>query len=848
MKLLYKILLILSFSFSFGQSSVCDTAEAMCSGNQGPFNNTTNVNQFGSLGCLGSTPNAAWFYMQVGTSGTMNFQLSQIRNSNGQGIDVDFILWGPFSSLSGICNNLALYSPGYVGSNNVVACSYSTAAVENFTIPNATAGQYYMLLVTNFSNAPGTYTLNQTGGSGALSCDIVCGVTLGPDRILCGTSSSVTLNANFLQAPSLQGNPEYTWYLNNVEQRRTNTNSTTVNQSGTWKVSVTRPGCSDVATDEIEVQFIGLVPFNNIGPIATPAGQCNPIIDLTSYQSALVAPYDPVSFVFVYYDGSGNVITNPSTFSPTASTTIAIEIIAGPCSNFDTVAIVVDCVPPTCNLTLTSASSTTNQIVCLGSPLTNIVYSTTGTVSNVTVSGLPTGLTSSYSNQVFTITGTPTQTGIFNYTVSTVGCTTNDTKTGTIRVIEVPTVPTTSQVPPTCSAPTTTTISNYSSSVTYVFSPTGPSVASNGVVSGMVVGASYTVSATNGTCPTSPSGSFVNNAQLTLPLTPAISIATPTCSSNGIATISNYVTGLNYTFTPTGPTVSSTGVISGMNVGQNYVVLANNGSCSSSNTSSFMIESRLPAPVAPSITNTNPTCNASGTSTISNYNSTYSYSFTPTGPTILSGGQISGMVEGTSYVVTVTSPPITCPTSSSSFSNAAKLITPTAPTLTVLDDLICFGETAVFQISGIPNSNVTYSINNSSSQSVTLNSQGTASIEVVDSSDTVNIELLSISNGNCTFNFSDSDEVTIQLCDIPKGVSPNGDGLNDTWDLSGYNVKKVEIFNRYGTKVYSKSNYVDEWHGQSDNSNELPDGTYYYVVEFNDSPVKTGWVYINREQ
>ena len=42
MKLLYKILLILSFSFSFGQSSVCDTAEAMCSGNQGPFNNTTN--------------------------------------------------------------------------------------------------------------------------------------------------------------------------------------------------------------------------------------------------------------------------------------------------------------------------------------------------------------------------------------------------------------------------------------------------------------------------------------------------------------------------------------------------------------------------------------------------------------------------------------------------------------------------------------------------------------------------------------------------------------------------------------------------------------------------------------
>ena len=53
MKLLYKILLILSFSFSFGQSSVCDTAEAMCSGNQGPFNNLSGQPNNNSLGCLG---------------------------------------------------------------------------------------------------------------------------------------------------------------------------------------------------------------------------------------------------------------------------------------------------------------------------------------------------------------------------------------------------------------------------------------------------------------------------------------------------------------------------------------------------------------------------------------------------------------------------------------------------------------------------------------------------------------------------------------------------------------------------------------------------------------------------
>ena len=91
-------------------------------------------------------------------------------------------------------------------------------------------------------------------------------------------------------------------------------------------------------------------------------------------------------------------------------------------------------------------------------------------------------------------------------------------------------------------------------------------------------------------------------------------------------------------------------------------------------------------------------------------------------------------------------------------------------------------------------------------------------------------------------------DINVIGCEIPKGISPNNDGDNDDWDLSGYDVTKVEIFNRYGTKVFSKSNYSNEWHGQSDNGNELPDGTYYYVIEFNGLPAKTGWVYINRQQ
>ena len=101
-------------------------------------------------------------------------------------------------------------------------------------------------------------------------------------------------------------------------------------------------------------------------------------------------------------------------------------------------------------------------------------------------------------------------------------------------------------------------------------------------------------------------------------------------------------------------------------------------------------------------------------------------------------------------------------------------------------------------------------------------------------------------NDNCTLPITYT--VVTNVCTIQKGISPNGDGLNDSFDLSSFNVRKLQIFNRYGTKVYGRSNYSNEWSGQSDNGNELPTGTYYYVIEFNDSPSKTGWIYINREE
>jgi gliding motility-associated-like protein len=82
------------------------------------------------------------------------------------------------------------------------------------------------------------------------------------------------------------------------------------------------------------------------------------------------------------------------------------------------------------------------------------------------------------------------------------------------------------------------------------------------------------------------------------------------------------------------------------------------------------------------------------------------------------------------------------------------------------------------------------------------------------------------------------------FCNIQK-ESPDGNGSNDYFDLRLMDVRKLQIFDRYGIKVYGQMNYTDQWKGQSDN--ELPSATYYYVMEFNNSKSKTGWIYLIRE-
>lgn len=81
---------------------------------------------------------------------------------------------------------------------------------------------------------------------------------------------------------------------------------------------------------------------------------------------------------------------------------------------------------------------------------------------------------------------------------------------------------------------------------------------------------------------------------------------------------------------------------------------------------------------------------------------------------------------------------------------------------------------------------------------------------------------------------------------VPQFISPNGDGLNDVLiieNIEFFPNNKLEIFNRYGSLVYSKDSYNNTWGGLLKNQNlpafnykdgSLPSGTYFYVLDLGD--------------
>lgn len=188
-----------------------------------------------NIGCLTTSPNPAWFYFQLDTPGNLAFTIS-----TSPARDIDFILWGPFATLE--LANMAQYT------DFSEDCSYSSSTTETVNVTGGQAGEYYILLVTNYSNQNTNITFSKTTGTAGINCDLY------------GASvNSPVCVGNTIQFNSGLNESEYSFQWsgpNNFSStiRNPAIPNATLADTGIYTVIVTKQGLSDTFNLHVRVE------------------------------------------------------------------------------------------------------------------------------------------------------------------------------------------------------------------------------------------------------------------------------------------------------------------------------------------------------------------------------------------------------------------------------------------------------------------------------------------------------------------------------------------------------------------------------------------------------------------
>ncbi len=333
---------------------------------------------------------------------------------------------------SGTVTQPAAALNGTTAVTNVACYGNSTGAV-NLTVTGGTAPYSYLwssgAVTEDLINvAAGVYTVTITDANSCTT--IATGTVTQPAAALNGTTAvtNVTCYGYSNGAVNLTvtgGTSPYTFLWSNGAL----TEDLTGVAAGVYTVTITDANsCKTTASGTVSQPPLLIATAGNNGPLcvntalnlyAGPNGMTSyswtgPNGFTSSAQNPVVSLNATLSMAGIY----SLLITDSN--GCTASTTTSVTIIDNN------------------TISLSSGAGTSDQTICINTPLTNITFSTT-IATGATFSGLPAGVTGVWASNVVTISGTPTESGVFNYSVTlTGGCGTIPPATGTITVNAFP--------------------------------------------------------------------------------------------------------------------------------------------------------------------------------------------------------------------------------------------------------------------------------------------------------------------------------------------------------------------------------------------------------------------------
>ena len=649
---------------------------------------------------------------------------------------------------------------------------------------NVTTGAYVIANPTVTT----TYTVTGTtaGGCTASASQVVIifptptvSVTPGTPAICAGTSTTLTAS----------GAVNYTWSPATGLSATTGTSVIDSSMSTQTYVVVgsSSNGCKDTTNITITVTPPPVVTIAPVAPAICSGSNINLIASgATSYS------WSPTT-------GLSTTTGDTVNATPAVTTTYTVVGITGLCS--DTQAVTVTIVAPL-NITVTPSSPN----VCVGDSVSlSASGATTYTWSPATglsCSTCPNPMASPPVTTTYVIVG------------SSGMCA--DSANVTLTVNPIPTISASAVTSSICNGQSTAITATGGTSYTWQSASSLSASTGATVTATPAANTTYTVFGSNaGGCSDSATVSITVNT------TPTITISASgndsicvgqnvTLTANGTAagyTWSNGSTNSSITVSPSGTTT--------------YSVMATNGTCGdSANEAVFVYPPIKVSMLGDSICAAR---NGNVNVTVTGGEPAYSYSWN-NGITNTTASVTVNPSSNTFYVCTVTDG---C---GDIVKDSAEIYTFPSPKAIFepMPDTILGGQFVTFVNTSTNASNYLWSFGNGESDTAKL-----PYVQYLNPGEYV--VTLTVSNGGCSDIASDTVYV-IQEIYVPNVFTPNGDGVNDVFHVTvgGMQTYSIEIFNRWGEKVFAANSPEIDWDGRSLAGVYESDGTYYYMITATD--------------
>lgn len=312
------------------QNNHCNTADPFCTDNglyQFPAGVNSGSGESGpNYACLTTTPNPAWYYMRIGNPGNINIYMYSTPSE-----DIDFCCWGPFEDPISPC-------PYGLTIQKKVSCSYSANPTETCVIPsNAQTGQYYILVITNYSNHACNITFSKTSGNGTTDCGIMPPVVNNDGPFCVGDPIHLTANG--------QAGATYSWSgPNNYSSNQQNPtiNNCNLSHAGTYTCTITLNGQSNNAPTQVQVYA---KPTANFTATSVCKGEAT---QFTNTSTTTPSGQTITSYLWDFGDGQTSNQQNPThTYAEAGnkSVTLTVGIGDGACTSTKTQNVTVYAIP-----------------------------------------------------------------------------------------------------------------------------------------------------------------------------------------------------------------------------------------------------------------------------------------------------------------------------------------------------------------------------------------------------------------------------------------------------------------------------------------------------------------------